>query len=84
MAFNYFIYLIILAGTPPTTVLGATFLVITEFAETILFSPIVTPVKIATPSPIHTLFSIITGPFEYNSLFRGGFNKSCFEISPWL
>jgi hypothetical protein len=43
----------ILAGFPPTRVLGGTFLVTTEPAATTEFSPTVTPPMIVAPAAIH-------------------------------
>lgn len=63
---------IIFAGTPPTTEQGGTSFVTTELAATIAQKPMCTPGKIHTRSPIHTLSSIITGPFDVKGRLIGG------------
>ena len=63
MANIYLIILIIFAGIPPTTELAGTSLVTTAFVAMIAFSPIVTPERIATPSPTQT-FSFIIKPYK--------------------
>lgn len=58
------------AGTPHATELSEIFLLTTEPAPIILFSPIVTPGRIVTLAPIKTLFSILMRPIlVYPNIF---------------
>ena len=52
------------AGTPPTNEYGGTSFVTTALASTIEPLPMVMPGMIHACSPIQTLSSITTGPFE--------------------
>lgn len=54
-------FLIILAGTPATTVFSGTSFVTTAFAPIIAPSPIVIPCKTVAFDPIQTLFPIFIG-----------------------
>ncbi|HAH1745245.1 TPA: hypothetical protein GE558_02635 [Escherichia coli] len=53
-------YLITLAGTPPTIAYGGTSLVTTEPAAMMAPVPILTPAKIVHLEPIHTSCPMIT------------------------
>lgn len=73
--------LIILAGFPPTTLYGITFFVTTALAPIIAPLPIMTFGIIQAWSPIQTLSSIMTTPFEYNGRDTGGkVNKSLSDL----
>ena len=61
----YFIFLMILAGFPPTTTLSGTSFVTTAPDAMTALSPIVTPGLIIALPPIHTLSPIVTG-FPYS------------------
>src|ERR1700678_788337 len=61
-----------LAGFPPTSVLGGTFLVTTEPAATTEFSPTVTLPMIVAPAAIHTFLSITMGFAIVKSRRRDG------------
>lgn len=65
------IVFIIFAGTPATTVLGGTSFVTTAPADTIEFSPIVTPGITIAPTPIHAFFLITIGVDIVDRLLAG-------------
>ena len=78
MCFSYHVYIVFkttysisvielsnFAGTPPTIVFAATFLVTTAPAATMAFSPIVTPGNTVTPAPNHA-FCLMTMPLSTN------------------
>ena len=61
---------------PAITQLELNELVTKDFAPIITLSPIVTPAKMVTSSPIHTLLPILTSPFE-NSFLSKGSRTNC-------
>lgn len=72
----------VFAGFPTATPKAGTSLVTTALAPIIAPSPMVTPPRIDAFSPIHTLFSIITGPFECKGRFEGGSIRNFLIVSP--
>lgn len=72
------------AGFPATIVYGGTSFVTTALAATIDPFPIVTPFKIVTNCPIHTLSSMITGTLEACFQLQLSFEKPPRLISSLL
>ncbi len=58
---TYSIFLIIFAGTPPTTTMGGTSLFTNAPAAITVPSPMVTPAKMVAFEPIQTFLPIRTG-----------------------
>lgn len=79
---HYYSFFSILAGTPPTTHLGGTSCVTTALQPIIAPSPILTPERIATRSPIHTLFPMCTGPLVVRRRSEGGIRSWSAVDSP--
>lgn len=78
-------FLMNLAGIPPTTVFAATCFDTTAPAATTAFSPIVTPGNIVAPDPIHA-FLLITIGFPIKALrsvgSKGWFSVTSFTCGP--
>ena len=72
-----------LAGTPPTTVRGATSFVTTAPAATTAPSPMVTPGSMEAWSPIHTSFPIVTGRKVMDPLFSGSMSWFIVAMDTW-